>query len=100
MFKKIFLVVCALLVLLIENDALALDKNADLELAYITAPPRMAYYMQYSANIYKIYLKYFASEDIFSYSIDEVFIDLTHYLKTYNMRATELVTNVIQDIYL
>ena len=80
-------------------DAIALDKNVDLELAYITAPPRMAYYMQYSANIYKIYLKYFASEDIFSYSIDEVFIDLTHYLKTYNMRATELVTNVIQDIY-
>ncbi len=80
-------------------DNIALKKNPDLELAYIVAPPRMAYYMKYSTNIYKIYLKWFSSEDIYVYSIDEVFIDITPYLKTYNMRATELVTKVIQDIY-
>ncbi len=76
-----------------------LKKNKNLELSYIIAPPRMAYYMKYSSKIYKIYLKYFSSEDIYVYSIDEVFIDVTRYLKTYNMRAKELVTKVIQDVY-
>ena len=76
-----------------------LKKNKSLELSYIIAPPRMAYYMKYSSKIYKIYLKYFSSEDIYVYSIDEVFIDVTHYLKTYNMGAKELVTKVIQDVY-
>ena len=80
-------------------DAIALKKNKDLELSYIIAPPRMKYYMEYSTKIYNIYLKYFAPEDIFSYSIDEVFIDLTHYLKSYKMRAMELVTMVIKDVY-
>lgn len=76
-----------------------LKKNKNLELSYIIAPPRMAYYMKYSSKIYKIYLKYFSSEDIYVYSIDEVFIDATHYLKTYNMGAKELVTKVMQDVY-
>ena len=80
------------------ND-IELRKNKNLELSYIIAPPRMAYYMKYSSKIYKIYLKYFSSEDIYVYSIDEVFIDVTHYLKTYNMEAKELVTKVIQDVY-
>lgn len=80
------------------ND-IELKKNKNLELSYIIAPPRMAYYMEYSSKIYKIYLKYFSSEDIYVYSIDEVFIDVTHYLKTYNMGAKELVTKVIQDVY-
>ena len=80
-------------------DDIALKKNPDLELSYIIAPPRMKYYMQYSTKIYNIYLKWFSAEDIYVYSIDEVFIDLTHYLKTYNMRARELVTKVIQDVY-
>ena len=80
-------------------DDIALKKNADLELSYITAPPRMSYYMKYSSRIYNVYLKYFAPEDIYVYSIDEVFIDITHYLKTYNMKARELVTKVIQDVY-
>lgn len=80
-------------------DDIALRKNADLELSYIVAPPRMAYYMKYSSNIYNIYLKWFSPEDIYVYSIDEVFIDVTHYLKTYNMKARELVTKVIQDVY-
>ena len=80
-------------------DDIALKKNADLELSYIIAPPRMSYYMKYSSKIYNVYLKYIAPEDIFVYSIDEVFIDITHYLKTYNMKPRELVTKVIQDVY-
>ena len=80
-------------------DDIALKKNLDLELSYIIAPPRMSYYMKYSSKIYNVYLKYFAPEDIYVYSIDEVFIDITHYLKTYNMKPRELVTKVIQDVY-
>ncbi len=79
-------------------DDIALTKNKDLELAYIVAPPRMAYYMEYSNKIYNIYLKWFSKEDMFVYSIDEVFIDITHYLKTYNMTPRELTTRVIKDI--
>ena len=55
--------------------------------------------MKYSSNIYNVYLKYFAPEDIYVYSIDEVFIDITNYLKTYKMKARELITKVIQDVY-
>ena len=80
-------------------DDIALKKNKDLELTYIIAPPRMKYYMEYSTKIYNIYLKWFSSEDIYVYSIDEVFIDVTHYLKTYKMTPRELTTKVIQDIY-
>ena len=80
-------------------DHIALKKNNDLELGYIIAPPRMAYYMKYSTNIYNIYLKYFSAEDIYVYSIDEVFIDITHYLNTYKMKPRELVTKVINEIY-
>ncbi len=80
------------------ND-IELKRNPSLELDYIVAPPRMAHYMKYSTDIYNIYLKYFSSEDIYVYSIDEVFIDVTHYLKTYNMRASELVTRVIHNVY-
>lgn len=80
-------------------DNTAILKNPDLELSYIIAPPRMGFYMKYSTNIYNIYLKWFSSDDIYVYSIDEVFIDITHYLKTYHMNARELVTHVIQDVY-
>ena len=80
-------------------DDIALKKNADLELSFIVAPPRMRYYMEYSNKIYSIYLKWFSPEDIYVYSIDEVFIDVTHYLQTYNMRTSELITKVIQDVY-
>ncbi len=59
----------------------------------------MRYYMDYSNKIYTIYLKWFSPEDIYVYSIDEVFIDITHYLTTYHMKARELVTKVIQDVY-
>ena len=80
-------------------DDIALKKNPDLELSYIVAPPRMSHYMKFSTNIYNVYLKWFSAEDIYVYSIDEVFIDITHYLKAYNMKARELITKVIQDVY-
>ena len=80
-------------------DDIALKKNPDLELSYIVAPPRMSHYMKCSTNIYNVYLKWFSPEDIYVYSIDEVFIDITHYLKAYNMKARELITKVIQDVY-
>ena len=79
-------------------DDIALKKNNDLELSYIIAPPRMKYYMEYSTKIVDIYLKWFSIEDMFIYSIDEVFIDVTHYLQTYNMSPRELATKVIQNV--
>ena len=72
--------------------------NPAVAVAYITAPPRMALYMQYSTRIYQIYLQYFAPEDIHVYSIDEVFIDLTGYLSTYQMDAKNLISKVIREI--
>ena len=80
-------------------DDIALRKNKDLELSYIIAQPRMSFYMEYSTKIYEIYLKWFSSRDIYVYSIDEVFIDVTHYLKNYKMTPRELVTKVIKNIY-
>ena len=82
-----------------SHNLLELKNNPELELDYIVATPRMAYYMKYSTNIYNIYLKYFAPEDVYSYSIDEVFCDITHYLKTYGMSTKELVEKVLKDIY-
>ena len=76
-----------------------LQKNPYLKLDYIIAPPRMAYYMKYSTDIYNIYLKYFSSDDVFAYSIDEVFCNITPYLHTYKMTAKELVTKVLQEVY-
>ena len=72
--------------------------NPVVALGYITASPRMKLYMEYSTKIYKVYLRYFAPEDIHVYSIDEVFIDLSGYLKTYEMKAKQLVSKVIQDV--
>ena len=80
------------------ND-IELKNNPNLELDYIIAPPRMAFYMKYSTNIYNIYLKYFSEEDIYVYSVDEIFLDLTPYLKIYKMSAKDIVTKVIQDVY-
>ena len=79
------------------ND-LELKANPALELDYIVAPPRMAYYMEYSTRIYNVYLKYVAPEDIHVYSIDEVFMDVTAYLNTYQMTARELTRKIIQDV--
>ena len=72
------------------DPALALD--------YVTAPPQMARYMEISGRIYEVYLRYIAPEDIHVYSIDEVFIDATSYLKTYGMSARELARTMILDV--
>ena len=80
-------------------DDKELKKNTYLELDYIVAPPRMKLYMKYSTDIYNIYLKYFSSDDIYVYSIDEVFIDITNYLGMYNLKPRDLVTKIIKDVY-
>ena len=74
------------------------QKNPALALDYIVAPPRMAHYIHWSTKIYSVYLKYVAPEDIYPYSIDEVFMDLTNYLDTYQMNARELTRTIILDI--
>ena len=66
---------------------------------YIVAIPRMKKYIEYSANIYAIYLKYFAKEDIHVYSIDEAFMDATKYLKMYQLTPIELAKKIMKDIY-
>lgn len=76
-----------------------LENNPFLAVDYITAPPRMALYMQYSSRIYGIYLKYFAAEDIHIYSIDEVFIDITNYLSLYKMNPRELTITLIREVF-
>lgn len=81
-----------------SSSAIELERDCSLELDYIVAPPRMAYYMEYSTRIYNVYLKYIAPEDIHVYSIDEVFIDITHYLQTYKMTAHEFARTLIQDV--
>ena len=80
-------------------DKNELNSNHNLKLDYIVATPRMSLYMKYSTDIYNIYLKYLDSRDIYVYSIDEVFCDITNYLKYYNMSASELVTMIIHDVY-
>ena len=65
---------------------------------YIAAPPRMAHYIEVSTKIYSIYLKYIAPEDIHVYSIDEVFMDVTAYLRSYRMTAHELAMTMIRDV--
>lgn len=79
-------------------NAIELEKNPNLKLDYIVAPPEMARYMEVSTQIYNIYLKYIASTDIHVYSIDEVFMDVTAYLKTYQMSAHDLAMKIIQDV--
>lgn len=80
-------------------DADTLQTSPELSLSYITAPPRMAYYMEYSTRIYDIYLKYIAPDDIHVYSIDEVFMDLTDYLPTYKLSAKELAQKMIHEVF-
>lgn len=75
-----------------------LIKDPSAELTFITAPPRMAHYMEVSTRIYNVYLKYIAPEDIHVYSIDEVFIDATDYLKTYGMTPRELAMKMVLDV--
>ena len=75
-----------------------LSANPSLELDFVIAPPQMAKYMQLSTQIYNIYKKYVSADDIVVYSIDEVFIDATDYLKYYNCTAKQLVMKIILDV--
>ena len=75
-----------------------LAEHPELELSYVIAPPRMAFYLEYSSRIYNIYLKYIAPEDMHIYSIDEVFMDVTHYLRTYRMTPRELAARILGDV--
>ena len=79
-------------------DSNELNRFPERSISYITAPPRMALYMEYSTRIYNIYLKYIAPEDIHVYSIDEVFMDVTAYLGTYRLTARGLAAKMMQDV--
>ncbi len=76
-----------------------LKENTELAIDFITAPPRMSLYMEYSTRIYQIYLKYVAPEDIHVYSVDEVFIDVTQYLQAAHFTAREFTTQIIRDVF-
>ncbi len=80
-------------------DSRELSQDPSLELTYLTAPPRMSRYMELSAQIYSIYLKYISGEDIHPYSIDEVFMDVTPYLDVSHMTARELVMTMIREVF-
>ena len=75
-----------------------LDADKGLAIDYLVAQPRMAHYIEYSTRIYEIYLRYIAPEDIHVYSIDEVFIDVTAYLKSYKLTAHELAIKMIREV--
>ena len=81
-----------------STDARVLARDPSLALDYIIAPPHMAQYLECSARIYGIYLKYIAPEDIHVYSIDEVFMDVTGYLTAYRMTPRELAVTMIKDV--
>ncbi len=80
-------------------DANELQKHPEYAVDYIVASPRMSYYIKYSTMIYSIYLKYVAPEDIHVYSIDEVFIDATNYLKISKLNARDFAKRMIQEVY-
>ena len=79
-------------------DDTELKKNPSLAIDYIAAPPRMALYRECSTKIVATYLKYVSMDDIYPYSIDEVFIDATGYLSTYQMSAHDFAAMLIKDV--
>lgn len=80
-------------------DDTEIKASPEKALDYIVAPPRMAHYIEYSTRIYEVYLRYVAPEDCHVYSIDEIMMDVTHYLNTYQIPARELAGRIIQDIH-
>lgn len=82
----------------VSYDTRALAADPSLEAGFLIAPPRMSYYEKISKQIYSIYLKYIAAEDIVVYSIDEVFIDVTSYLSHYSMTAHDLAKTMIREV--
>ncbi len=81
-----------------SNNLIELNNNFSLKLSYIVATPKMAHYIEVSSKIYEIYLKYIGKDDIHVYSIDEVFMDVSKYLKTYKMNAHDLAITIIKDV--
>ncbi|WP_270629590.1 DNA methylase [[Clostridium] innocuum] len=79
-------------------DETELRNNPNLAMSYLAVPPRMAYYLEKSTKIYNIYLNYIYADDIHVYSIDEVFLDVSGYLKTYQTTPRELAKSIISDI--
>lgn len=75
-----------------------LKNDPNLAVDFIAAPPRMAHYMEYSTRIYQVYLKHVAPEDIHVYSIDEVFIDATLYLRSNRLSARDFAMKIIKDV--
>lgn len=82
-----------------SDDADTLASNPSLALSFLTATPQMTLYMKVSTQIYDIYLRYLAPEDIHVYSIDEIFCDMTDYLRTYRMSPRELVKKMVRDVF-
>ena len=81
-----------------SSNSIELQSSPELSLDYIVAPPQMVHYVERSTEIYNVYLKYIAPEDMHVYSIDEVFMDITNYLTTYNLSAHELVMQIVLDV--
>ena len=79
--------------------ATELNENPKLAIDYIAAKPRMALYMSKSTQIYEVYLRYIAPEDIYAYSVDEVFIDASGYLKTYGLNAHDFARLLIREVF-
>jgi len=79
-------------------DSNELKTSPQKSVSYIVAPPRMELYIEYSTKIYSVYLKYVAPEDIHVYSIDEVFIDVTNYLKLYKLTPYQMAQMIIKDV--
>lgn len=79
-------------------DAAALASHPEMQVKFLAARPRMARYLEVSTEIYKIYLQYFAPEDMHVYSVDEVFIDITDYIKTYGLRPKALTRRLIAEV--
>ncbi|MBR2896033.1 MAG: DNA methylase [Oscillospiraceae bacterium] len=82
-----------------SSNAIELEQNPSLALDYIIAPPQMARYIDFSTKICDVYFKHVAPEDVHVYSIDEVFMDITSYLKTSGMDARVFISEVIQDVF-
>ena len=82
----------------VEQRVKELNRHRKDPITYIVAPPRMSHYIACSTRIYDIYLRYFSAEDIHVYSIDEVFIDATHYLAAYGLSAHDLTIKIIREV--
>ncbi len=80
------------------ND-IEIKNHSNVEVDYIVAKPRMGLYLKYSDLIYNVYLSFLSKEDIYAYSIDECFFDLTNYLKLYKTTGEELVSKMIMEVY-